>query len=91
MKNILTLLFVLLVSVSFGQNIVGQWKTIDDESGKPRSVVEIYEDKGKYFGKIVKLFREPGEDPDPICEECEDNRKKSENHRDGDCLRYEVQ
>ena len=39
--------------------------------GKPRSVVEIYEDDGLFFGKIVQLFREPGEDPDPVCNECE--------------------
>jgi uncharacterized protein (DUF2147 family) len=25
------------------------------------------------FGKIVKLFRKPGEDPDPICDECEED------------------
>lgn len=57
------------------QSIVGTWKTIDDESGKPRSVVDIYEKDGRYYGKIIKLFRDPGEDPDPICEECEDYRK----------------
>lgn len=61
--------------LSFSQSIVGSWKTIDDETGKPRSIVEIYEHKGEYFGKIIKLFREPEEDPDPVCEECEDHRK----------------
>ncbi|MEQ9466335.1 MAG: DUF2147 domain-containing protein [Ekhidna sp.] len=61
--------------LSFGQSIVGSWKTIDDESGRPRSIVEIYERNGDYFGKITKLFREPEEDPDPVCEECEDHRK----------------
>lgn len=57
------------------QSIVGKWKTIDDQTGKPRSVVEIFERNGKYFGQIVKLFREPGEDPDPICDECSGKRK----------------
>ncbi|MEM7297666.1 MAG: DUF2147 domain-containing protein [Bacteroidota bacterium] len=66
-------LFVIVFSVD-AQSIVGQWKTIDDESGKPRSVVDIYEKDGKYYGKIIQLFREPGEDPDPICDECGDHR-----------------
>ena len=69
--TIFTLLF-LLVAVAFSQDgILRQWKTIDDETGKPRSVVEISERDGKYYGKIIKLFREPGEDQDPVCTECE--------------------
>ena len=75
MKYILSMTLVLTALFSFSQStIVGKWKTIDDESGKPRSVVEIYENDGKFFGKIIKLFREPGEDPDPVCDECEDHR-----------------
>ena len=73
------LISFLLVSISltgFSQSsIVGKWTTIDDETGKERSIVDIYEKDGKFFGKIVKIFSEPGDDPDPICEECEDERK----------------
>lgn len=71
-------LFVALVLLSVtlsAQSITGQWITIDDNTGKKRSVVEIYESEGRYFGKIIKLFREPGEDQDPICDECKDYRK----------------
>lgn len=75
MKVSITLLTLFAATALYSQSIVGKWKTIDDESGKPRSVVEIYEKEGKYFGKIVELYREPGEDPDPICEECEDHRE----------------
>ena len=72
MKRILCVLFVFAGFAGLAQgDIVGKWKTIDDESGKPRSVVEIYEKEGLYYGKIIQLFREPGEDPDPICTECE--------------------
>lgn len=73
MRKLFTVLFSLLITCScFAQEaIIGQWKTIDDESGKPRSVVDIYERDGKYFGKITQLFRDPGEDPDPVCTECE--------------------
>ena len=37
---------------------VGRWTTIDDETGKPKSVVAIWEEGGKLFGKIEKA--EPG-------------------------------
>ena len=70
MKNFLLFTLMLACTSLSAQDIIGTWKTIDDESGKPRSVVEIYEKDGAYFGKIIKLFREPGEDPDPICDEC---------------------
>ena len=75
MRYTISMIFVLVALFGFSQSaIVGKWKTIDDESGKPRSVVEIYENDGKYFGKIIQLFRDPGEDPDPVCDECEDHR-----------------
>jgi uncharacterized protein (DUF2147 family) len=77
MKNLI-FLFALLISVSsFGQSgsaqIVGEWKTIDDETGKPKSIVEIFEKEGKFYGKIKKLFREPDEDPDPVCDDCDED------------------
>ncbi|MCE7864487.1 MAG: DUF2147 domain-containing protein [Bacteroidetes bacterium CHB5] len=60
------------------QTIAGKWKTIDDETGKPKSVVEIVERNGKFNGKIVRLFRGPSEDQDPICDKCppDDDRYK---------------
>ena len=68
-----TLVAIILLIPCFGsaQSIVGKWTTIDDNSGQEKSVVEIFEKGGKYFGKVTRLFREAGEDPDPVCEECE--------------------
>ena len=64
--------FVILIpTLGFSQSIVGKWTTIDDNSGKQKSVVEIFEKGGKFYGKVTKLFREANEDPDPICEECD--------------------
>lgn len=54
---------------------VGLWKTIDDHSGKPKSLVRITESNGELRGKIEKLFREAGEEPNPKCDKCEDARK----------------
>jgi uncharacterized protein (DUF2147 family) len=84
-----------------GKTAIGRWKTIDDETGKPKSVVEIYTENGKYTGKIVQLFRAPSEEQDPNCDKCTDYRKgqkikgmviirnmskKSDKYADGDIL-----
>ena len=54
---------------------VGYWKSIDDETGKPKSVVQVWQDdKGKVHGKIVKLYRQPDEEADPVCDECEGSK-----------------
>lgn len=69
----LSLILLLLVGfyhTNNAQSILGKWKTIDDETGEAKSIVEIYEKNGIVYGKIVKLFRKPGEDPDPICDKC---------------------
>lgn len=50
---------------------IGKWKTVDDNTGKVKSTVEIYEEGGKLFGKVLELF-DP-EKPDPVCEECEED------------------
>ena len=49
---------------------VGTWKTIDDASGKPKSLVVITESNGVLQGKIEKLFRGPEEDQNPKCDKC---------------------
>ena len=54
---------------------VGLWTTIDDESHKPRSEVEITESDGVLSGRIVRLFPAPGEDADPRCEDCPGDRR----------------
>ncbi|MEP2772314.1 MAG: DUF2147 domain-containing protein [Fulvivirga sp.] len=71
MKFILcTILIITSFSAVNAQEILGKWKTIDDETGEEKSVVEIYTSNGKYYGKIIKLFREPDQNPDPICDKC---------------------
>lgn len=65
------LLFVFLACQSFAQRTtpIGKWKTIDDKTGKTKSIVEISERGGKLFGKVLELF-DP-EKPNPVCEECD--------------------
>ena len=54
---------------------IGKWKTIDDATHKPKSIVEIYEQGGKLYGKIIKLFREAGEEQNPKCDKCKGDKK----------------
>lgn len=54
------------------QDVIGKWKTIDDETSEPRSIVDVFEKDGKVFGKVVKLLRTPDEDPDPVCRDCDE-------------------
>ena len=75
-KNVLIVAIVLFsMSSLFSQSVTGKWKTIDDETGKAKSIVELSIKDGKLYGKIVKLFVAEGDDKDPICTECEDYRK----------------
>lgn len=53
----------------------GIWKTIDDETGEVKSLVEITEADGQLTGKIVKLFRKPEEDQNPKCDKCPGDKK----------------
>lgn len=75
-RFLLAVLMLGAVSFVSAQNLVGKWKTIDDEiEGRVKSIVEITEQDGKYYGTVVELFRLPDEDQDPHCEKCSDDRK----------------
>ena len=50
---------------------VGLWKNIDDKTGKPKALIRITEGDGELKGTIEKLFREAGEEQNPICKKCE--------------------
>jgi hypothetical protein len=58
MKKIITvvLLFVSCVFYSQNKGVLGKWKTIDDETGETKSIVEIYEKSGKIYGKVIEIL-----------------------------------
>lgn len=78
-KSFKFLYFILLITTStaFANNnaVIGQWKTIDDVTGKPKAIINIYDQNGNIYGKITQLFLPAGEDQDPICDKCTDERK----------------
>lgn len=58
MKKLLTLCAVLFCStLAFAAHpAIGYWKTIDDKTGEPKSIVKIYEQDGKVVGRVVRVL-----------------------------------
>ncbi len=75
MKNLIVACLIVVGGLisSYAQSITGKWKTIDDSTGKEKSVVEIYEKNGKYYGKIIELIN-PSK-PNPTCDNCSGDEK----------------
>ena len=67
-------LFAFLGTFAKAQTLVGTWKTIDDETGEAKSYVQLYEENGKVYGKIIKFLKKDT-DPNKVCEKCTDWRK----------------
>ncbi len=78
MKNLLFLLAILLTGSSLAAQSLdspaGRWKTIDDETGEAKSIIEITEDNGIFTGRIAEILT--GND-DAICEKCSGKQKNA--------------
>jgi uncharacterized protein (DUF2147 family) len=72
-----TALATLLLGLALGAQAqttpVGLWKTVDDETGKEKSLVRITESGGVLTGKVEKLL-DPARQ-DAKCDKCSDDRK----------------
>jgi uncharacterized protein (DUF2147 family) len=59
-----------------GQDVIGKWKTIDDESGKQKSIVQLWTISGKLYGKVLQTWDDDGITPtDKLCDKCEGSNK----------------
>ncbi len=63
------------VMQGYGQDdrVLGLWKTIDDNTGEAKSIVEIYTQNDKVYGKIVAILNP--DDRDKTCIYCEGDEK----------------
>lgn len=70
---VLVILIVCFIFSATAQrrSVIGKWKTVDDNTGKVKSVVEVFEKGDKLYGKVLELF-DPDK-PDPVCEECDED------------------
>ncbi|THD67491.1 DUF2147 domain-containing protein [Robertkochia marina] len=66
-------LFIGGLASANAQSVFGKWKTIDDETGDPKSIVEIYEEGGQVYGKIVEILNKDRQDAK--CTECDGENK----------------
>lgn len=67
------LLSVLFAPLLVGQDISGRWTTIDDNTGKKKSVVEITITNGIASGRIVDVFDRSK--VNSTCTKCPDDRQ----------------
>lgn len=65
---------ILAALLSFQTNTVqGTWVNIDDETGVEKSVITLYVENGKLYGKIERLLLP--EDQGKVCEKCKGKEK----------------
>lgn len=79
MRSLLTILLLALpltTSLAFAaESPAGRWQTIDDETGKPKSIVEIQQAAdGSLSGKVAEILQSD-HGPNPVCSECDGDRK----------------
>jgi uncharacterized protein (DUF2147 family) len=73
MKILIYAIGFLFVNLVSSQEVFGEWKTIDDNTGLAKSIVEVYEQNGKVFGRIKKILKE--EKRDVRCVYCKGDLK----------------
>lgn len=76
MKQFITLLICVLATTSmYSQSVIGKWKTIDDETGEAKSIVEVFSKSGKIYAKVVEILDLANKNS--VCKKClgEDKNK----------------
>ncbi|MEP0131930.1 MAG: DUF2147 domain-containing protein [Eudoraea sp.] len=66
-------IFILVSCKVNSQSILGEWKTIDDISGDPKSILEVYETGGRIYGKVQRILEKGKENAK--CIKCEGELK----------------
>ncbi len=62
---LLALVFSSMFASAQIDKIVGEWYTVDDETGAIKALVNIYQgEDGLYYGQIIKAFKNGQENPD---------------------------
>ena len=70
---LILVLFFTTIFHAQNQSVIGKWKTIDDETGKAKSIVEIYEKSGKIYGKVIEILEV--ENKKRVCINCSGDDK----------------
>ena len=57
--------------------VTGLWQQVDPSSGKSQAWFLFSERNGVFEGAIAKMFKPPGEDPNPRCGHCESDQRNA--------------
>ena len=69
MKTLTFSIILLLLGLTVqAQSVLGKWKTVDDATGEEKSIVEIYQENGKVYGKVSEI-RDKSEE-NKLCDKC---------------------
>ena len=71
--NITFIFFITSFCFLNAQSVLGTWKTIDDETGEEKSIVKIYKEKDKIYGKIIEILNPKKNNP--VCSKCKGKHK----------------
>ncbi len=76
MNKLTIISFVIFYShlaVAQTHSVFGRWRTIDDETGKATSVIEIFEKHNRVYGRIIELLNSKAKNPK--CDKCDGEDK----------------
>jgi uncharacterized protein (DUF2147 family) len=72
MKRSILFLIIFVINALFSfsaqaqyEDVTGLWRTFDDDTGKQKSIAEIYLQNGKLYGKLVDI-----KNKDNVCGKC---------------------
>lgn len=72
-----SLLLLLTCTIISAQSPIGKWKTIDDNTGIAKSIIEIREANGLYTATIIELLEDEYKGQNPLCEPCKGDKKNT--------------
>lgn len=72
-RIILTIVIFSCFHFGYSQSVFGTWKTIDDRTGMPKALINIYKKDGLMYGEVQKILEKGKEEF--LCEKCEGERK----------------
>lgn len=81
LKSILIASMLFFAGQVIGQDVTGKWKTIDDKSGKQKSIIQLWISSNQLYGKILETWGDDGVTPtDKTCDKCPGALKNKKMH-----------
>jgi uncharacterized protein (DUF2147 family) len=69
-KTLSAFVFLCAHQAFSGPSPEGRWRTVDDATGQPKSIVRLWVENGQLIGQIDSIFPQPGKTTNPICDLC---------------------